>query len=179
MNSLAKYTTDSLPVCLEKRRQSDSLQCFVVYTYKGEQWFVTTDGLQKNKQTPAKVYTESVYNSKCKLIATWQKGGNGIMTVNKIIPDTVNKNELKIFIPDSTRATAIKNKIATISLCNNKGRLVYFLTKTLYSTRSFDVIKDWYYDEYGYLMKTDSYKRWFYKKYEKEIAFPIITITPL
>lgn len=99
VTAFAKQTNDTVPLCIKKMLQAKNELTLSMYQYKGQQWY----GISENKSYAAQkkanyIRTIYLYNNNCSLMATWQTGGNGIIIVNKIVPDTVDTKAIKKII---------------------------------------------------------------------------------
>lgn len=95
--SYASPAVDSLPSCILKMKQKDSLLIINRYAYKGQQWFGISRIL--TEQEMKKVFyikTILFYNSCCHQVATWRTGGNGIRREDNIIYCLTALTKLKL-----------------------------------------------------------------------------------
>lgn len=130
--SFASPVIDSLPSCILKMKQKDSLLIVNKYDYKDQQWFGISKILTEQEMKKVNyIKTIIFYNSDCNLVATWQTGGNYIKRVDKISPDTIDKNKIiKITgekAPEAIIKLAIKNNAAYITEYEYLGQTLYFL----------------------------------------------------
>ncbi len=143
---------DSLPACILKIKQKDSLLIVDKYDYKGQRWFVMRRMLTlKESQMSDRMYHLEFYNKDCKLVCTWIKGG--FAGLNKVLPDTIDKTKIiKIAekVPEKIMQLAIKNNAASISEYQYLGQTLYFLhiNHTYNSPKDTIIIKP-YYDNTG------------------------------
>ncbi|MDZ4793744.1 MAG: hypothetical protein SGI83_05640 [Bacteroidota bacterium] len=94
--SYANPAMDSLPGCILKMKQKDSLLIVEKYDYKGQQWYGISRMLtDQEKKEVNYIHTIKFYNPGCNLIASWRTGGNGIIRVNAILPDSNDKTKIK------------------------------------------------------------------------------------
>ncbi len=139
---------DSLPACILKMKQKDSLLIVDKYDYKGQQWFVMRRMLTlKESQMPDRMYHLDFYNKDCKLVCTHTKGG--FAGLNKVSPDTIDKTKIiKIAekVPEKIMQLAIKNNAASISEYQYLGQPLYFLhiNHPYNSSKDSIVIKPYY-----------------------------------
>lgn len=150
-------TLRSLPLCIEALQAKDSLAIAIEYRYKGQRWFVIS---VKRLEVPSRISdtmtTTRFLDDSCRVVCTWKKGG--VAGLNRVIPDTVDKNKLFPFVPDTIRKKAIAEKITVIQVCSYNRNIVYLLSKqTLAQNRSTYHFDDRYYDARGTLVKTNSY----------------------
>ncbi|MFC4263535.1 hypothetical protein ACFOWM_11630 [Ferruginibacter yonginensis] len=99
ITTYAKQTNDTVPPCIKKMLEANIQLTLSMYQYKGQRWY----GISENKSYAAQkkanyVRTIYLYNNHCLLMATWQTGGNGIIIINKIVPDTVDTKAIKKII---------------------------------------------------------------------------------
>jgi hypothetical protein len=150
--SYASPAADSLPACILKMKQKDSLLTVEKYDYKGQQWFVMSRMLTlKESQMSDRMYHLEFYNKDCKLVCTQKKGG--FAGLNKVLPDTIDKTKIiKIAekVPEKIMLLAIKNNAASISEYQYLGQPLYFLhiNHPYNSPKDTIVIKP-YYDKTG------------------------------
>jgi hypothetical protein len=142
------------------------------YEYKGQRWFVFT------KITPPpgpnvsdKTTTTKFYNADCRIVCWWTKGG--IAALNKVIPDSVEKNKIKklaqsdqyaqnpadTVLSDTIRRLAIQLNARYIQQYDYNGQPVYFLaTSTLpayeLAKKGIATIDEKYYTGEGKLVAT-------------------------
>ncbi len=129
----ASPATDSLPYCILKMKQKDSFLIIQKYDYKGQQWFGIRKMLtEEEKKRVNYINTVIFYNIGCNPVATWRTGGNGIIKVDKILPDTIDKTKIVKIIekaPENIIQLAIKNNAASITEYEYMGQTLYFLNK--------------------------------------------------
>ena len=131
---------DSLPDCINTMKIS-SESSVTEYEYKGQRWFGFTkiNQLLENEVSD-KIIRTSFYNSECKLIFTWIKGG--ITGMNKVSPDTIKKTKIKntgVFAKDVITqypdSSALPDTILKMALAQNVQEVMEYLyqDKTLYT----------------------------------------------
>ena len=91
----ASPTVDSLPSCILKMKQKDSLLIVDKYDYKGQRWFGIKRILTEQEMKKVNyIKTTVFYNTGCKPVATWRTGGNFIIRVDAILPDSIDKTKI-------------------------------------------------------------------------------------
>lgn len=153
----ATSTTDSLPSCIATMKENDSLISFVEYNYKAQRWFVIGNKTTKPLENyPDKMTTTKFYNDKCQLVCTWMKGG--IAGLNKVVPDTIEKEMIKMLnirsLPDTIQKLGIQKNIKEIQEFMYNGKTLYrILNNTLpayeLAKKGIPTIDEPYYDESG------------------------------
>ena len=84
---------DSLPSCINKMRSAYPRLKTEEYEYKGQRWFtIVNDTSVKVENYPDRLYYIKFYDTACKLVCTWKRGG--IAGLNQTIPDTVDKSKI-------------------------------------------------------------------------------------
>jgi len=152
VSTYASPASDSLPACILKMKQKDSLLIVDKYDYKGQQWFSMRRMLTlKASKMPDRMYHLDIYTKDCKLVCTWINGG--FAALNKVLPDTIDKTKIiKIAekVPEKIMLLAIKNNAASISEYQYLGQPLYFLhiNHPYNSPKDTIVIKP-YYDKTG------------------------------
>ncbi|MBA3674490.1 MAG: hypothetical protein H0W75_05950 [Chitinophagaceae bacterium] len=140
----ASPAVDSLPACILKMKQKDSLLIVDKYDYKGQQWFSMRRMLNlKESQMSDRMNHLEFYNEDCKIVCTWTKGG--IAGLNKVTPDTIEKAKIKkieILLKDSIKkypvnSNALPGTIVKMALAKNVQEIVEYLyqDKILYEFR--------------------------------------------
>ena len=143
---------DSLPSCILKMKQKDSLLIVDNYDYKGQQWFVMRRMLTlKESQMPDRMYHLDFYNKDCKLVCTQTKGG--FAGLNKVLPDTIDKTKIiKIAekVPENIKQLAIRHNGISISIYEYLGQPLYLLELQYSSFHNpKQIIRESYYDKNG------------------------------
>lgn len=153
----ATGTIDSLPSCIVRMKKNDSLITIVEYNYKAQRWFVIEKKITKpEKNYPDKMTTTKFYNDNCQLVCTWVKGG--IAGLNKVVPDTIEKDKIKVLniltLPDTIQKLGIQKNIKEIQEFSYNGKTLYrILNNTLpayeLAKKGIATIDEPYYDEKG------------------------------
>ena len=150
--SYASPAVDSLPACILKMKQKDSLLIVEEYDYKGQRWFlIGKKTTQPVENYPDKMTTTKFYNHNCQLVCTWTRGG--IAGLNKVSPDSIDKTKIiKIAekVPEKIMQLAIKNNALSITEYEYLGQTLYFLnTRNNDSTPKPMIVRELYYDKNG------------------------------
>jgi hypothetical protein len=119
--SYAAPAADSLPPCILKMKQKDSLLITERYDYKGERWY----GVSRKINEYDHMFIIKFYNDNCRLVATWHGGPE------HIVPDSIDKNKIvnteKVKAPEEIIKLAIKNNALYITEYEYDGQTLYFL----------------------------------------------------
>lgn len=159
------------PDCFTKAGK-DTSTFLMRYTYKGETWYLKQTKKPETKISDKMVYLK-FYNNQCQLVCTWTKGG--IAGINKIVPDTIDKDKIIPFVPDTVLKKAIAEKITTVTICRMNDSLVYLISKkTVAQNRSTYYFEDRYYNEDGKLVKNSSYTQAWNLPRKDEKAIPFV-----
>ncbi|MEJ7826597.1 MAG: hypothetical protein WKF91_00315 [Segetibacter sp.] len=151
--SYASPAVDSVPACILKMKQKDSLLIVDKYDYKGQQWFCLRRMLTlKESQISDQMYHLEFYNKDCKLVCTQVKGG--IAGLNKVKPDSIDKTKIvKVTdekVPEKIMLLAIKNNAASITEYEYQGQTLYFLFKEKdRKAQKMMIVIEPYYDKTG------------------------------
>ena len=150
--SYAGAAVDSLPACILKMKQKDSLIMVNQYDYKGQRWFGMRRMLTlKESQISDRMYHLEFYNKDCQLVCTWIKGG--IAGLNKVLPDTIDKTKIIIVpdkVPEKIMQLALLNNAAYITEYEYLGQSLYFLYKNKDKNAQKEMINiEPYYDKNG------------------------------
>lgn len=113
--------TDSLPSCVASQLQIEP-RTVTYYDYKGQKLYSYKTIYQARPSNNSdQMTTTRFYDSNCRLVCTWTKGG--IAGLNKMIPDTIQKDKI-IAIRTDTLDTVVVKKLAVItSLPDNISKL--------------------------------------------------------
>ena len=134
---------DSLPDCINTMKISTE-SVVTEYEYKGQRWFnFTKINPPTEPNISDKMYYTKFYDTGCKLVCTWTKGG--IAGFNKVTPDTVQKEKIKKIeiIPKdsikkySTISNALPDTLVKMALAKNSSEVKEYLyqDKILYTFR--------------------------------------------
>lgn len=151
--SYASPFVDTIPLCILKMKEKDSLLIVDKYDYKGQQWFGVRRILTEEELIKVNyIKTILFYDPRCNQVATWRTGGHGIIIVDKILPDTIDKTKIvkvEEKVPEKIIQLAIKNNAASISEYQYLGQTLYFLdVRSFYYSRPEKRIES-YYDKNG------------------------------
>jgi hypothetical protein len=165
MQSQFATIKDTIPSCIESMKISTG-RLLTKYEYKGQYWFAFHPFLKVIDNNSDKMTTITFYDSTCKIIARWTKGG--IAGLNKVTPDTIDKKSIvslwaekdtvvketagykKYLLPDTIQKMAIQKKIKWIQQSDCLGKKYYnfqLLSKT--NTGSGIAFETMYYNEQG------------------------------
>ena len=146
--SYASPAVDSLPSCILKMKQKDSLLIIYKYDYKGQQWFGIKRILTEQEMKKVNyIKTTVFYNTGCKPVATWRTGGNFIIRVDAILPDSIDKTKIIRVADDKVpenimqfpvnRSNALPDSIVRLALAKNCSEVKEYLyqEKILYTFR--------------------------------------------
>jgi len=102
--------TDSLPPCIGSVLNIEP-RTVTQYDYKGQRLYSYKTSYQTRPQNNSdQMTTIRFYDSNCRLVFTWTRGG--IAGLNKIIPDSIQKDKI-ITIRTDTLDTMVVKKIVT------------------------------------------------------------------
>ncbi len=153
------------------------------YEYKGQQWFgISTKLTEQEKKKANYIHTIKFYNSGCNPVATWQTGGNGIIKVDKILPDTVDKTKIiKVAdekVPEKIIQLAVKNNAASITEYEYLGQTLYFLNEreNIFHPITPKPIREPYYDKKG--REIICFKRAATQAFSREQGWEPCTVQP-
>ena len=90
----AEKAKDSIPSCINERKNMQDPTYLIEYSYKGQRWFAfSKDGSSPVSDVSDKIIYTTFYNTNCKTVCFWRK--EGATGLNKATPDTVQKEEIK------------------------------------------------------------------------------------
>lgn len=101
------------------------------------------------------INTTRFYNPDCNLKATGRYGGNGIVRVDDILPETIDKNEIiKVpeKVPENIKQLAIDHDVVSIIKYEYLGQPLYLLKKRYEYDRFYNrqhTVREYYYDKNG------------------------------
>ncbi|MEO5948601.1 MAG: hypothetical protein ABIP79_17430 [Chitinophagaceae bacterium] len=112
---------DSIPACILKMKQKDSLLIVDKYDYRGQQWFGISPKLIDND----KMFIIKFYNTDCKLVGTWHGAHN------QVVPDSIDKTRIlnmeKVKVPEAIFKLAVKHMALSITEYEYLGQTLYLL----------------------------------------------------
>jgi len=140
----ASPVSDSLPPCILKMKQKDSLLIIDRYDYKGERWY----GVSRKINEYDRMFIIKFYNDDCTLVATWHGGHD------QIVPESIDQTKIvnteKVKAPEEIIKLAIKNNALYITEYEYDGQTLYFLNeRSNYSAPKSMYIIEPYYDKNG------------------------------
>src|SRR6187549_3541988 len=108
IHSRTSATIDSLPACIVNISTTD-IHTFTEYDYKGQRWFSFTQVAKApDPKISDKMTITRIYDRNCHLQCTWTKGG--IAGLNKISPDTIQKEKIKIVRIDTLNIDSLRKE---------------------------------------------------------------------
>lgn len=148
--------TDSLPACINTMKISTE-SSVTEYEYKGQRWFVFTKIIPPVEPNVSdKMTITKFYNDSCRLACTWTKGG--IAGLNRVMPDTIEKEKIKNIaeplLPQTIEKLATAKSALSIEQYTYQGKLLYRLiqlplTANQLAAKGIKVIDEPYYNEQG------------------------------
>lgn len=106
--------TDSLPSCVGQVLQVEP-RIITYYDYKGQKLYSYKTTYQtRSTNNSDQMTTTHFYDSNCRLVCTWTKGG--IAGLNKIVPDSIQKDKIIIICTDTVDTVEIKKLVTITSL---------------------------------------------------------------
>jgi hypothetical protein len=131
---------DTIPPCITHIK-TETGKRITKYEYKGQYWFAFQSSLKVVDNNSDKMTTITFYDSTCRVVARWTKGG--IAGLNKVTPDTVDKKNIiplwaekdtvskqiadykKYSLPDTIQKMAILKKAKWIQQSDCAGKIYY------------------------------------------------------
>lgn len=131
---------DTIPPCIAYMK-TETGKLLSKYEYKGQHWFALQASLKVTDNNSDKMTTITFYDSTCKTVARWTKGG--IAGLNKVTPDTIDKKSIiplwaekdtvvkqtsdykKYTLPDTIQKMVILKKVKWIRQSDCAGKIYY------------------------------------------------------